>query len=413
MSWAKLDDDFYAHPKVTAVGNAGAGLFARLMSYCARHLTDGHVPESVMAMLAGPDGQPLVDLLIATGMVERSACNPVTGSSGYWLPGYLDRNPTAEAVRQERARKAKNVASFRAKKAAETDRDPVEQGSCNRDTNRTSNPVSNHVPVPVDLSSLRSERSPLKPPQGGPAEVEPSAGEVSECGTTEPEAPPLDTAPANKTAAASPDARRRRPDPRGATSPTLPGLEGAQTPERPDAQCDAAAGAARPEAPAPPAEGPAGQAEAARGSPRRRKRAPTPPRVDLDPAELAEGPERATHRAILADPTLSRTVAYPAQTARDLAKTALGLFDPAAEAHEAGAWTRAKPGRDRPNGAAFLANWFSKARRDAEVRRAVLETTRASGASSAQGAPAARQGSGFVPPVAPPMYRAPKGPTTP
>lgn len=139
------------------------------------------------------------------------------------------------------------------------------------------------------------------------------------------------------------------------------------------------------------------------GPPPRRKRAPAAARPDVDPAQLAEGPERRTHEAILADPSLATTVARPAEAARDLAKTAEGLFDPAAEVRAAGAWTRSKPGRERPNGAAYLNNWFSKARRDAEVRRAVLDTQRAT--SGVAAAPAARPPNGFVPPAPPPAVR--------
>jgi hypothetical protein len=52
MSWAKLDDRFWMHPKVTAIGNEGAGTFARLLSYCSCYLTDGLVPADAVKMIS-------------------------------------------------------------------------------------------------------------------------------------------------------------------------------------------------------------------------------------------------------------------------------------------------------------------------------------------------------------------------
>lgn len=166
MAWAKLDDSFCDHPKVVAVGNAAAGLFARLMAYCARHLTDGHVPETVALMYAGADGPELLDRLVTAGLVERMACNPVTNRTGYRLPGYLDRNPTADDVRRERSRKAANVAAHRAKKAAASGHGADERRACNPVTNRPSNPATDAAVTTartrIDLSSLRSERPSLR-----------------------------------------------------------------------------------------------------------------------------------------------------------------------------------------------------------------------------------------------------------
>jgi hypothetical protein len=34
-----------AHPKILAVGNGATGAFVRMLTYCGRHLTDGHISE--------------------------------------------------------------------------------------------------------------------------------------------------------------------------------------------------------------------------------------------------------------------------------------------------------------------------------------------------------------------------------
>jgi hypothetical protein len=46
VTWVKLDDGFYDNPKIEAAGLAAAGLYAKSLAYCGRHLTDGFVPKT-------------------------------------------------------------------------------------------------------------------------------------------------------------------------------------------------------------------------------------------------------------------------------------------------------------------------------------------------------------------------------
>lgn len=96
MPWTKLDDGFYMHPKIVAVGNAGAGLYCRALAYCAAHLTDGEVPAGVAAMLAGGEVD-LLDRLVAVGLWRRV-------DDAYLIPDYLDLNPSRADVEERRER---------------------------------------------------------------------------------------------------------------------------------------------------------------------------------------------------------------------------------------------------------------------------------------------------------------------
>jgi hypothetical protein len=98
MSWAKLADDFHAHPKVLAVGNVGAGLFVRSLAYAAAYLTDGFIPAASARMLAGPD-QAVIDELVAAGL-----WHPCPG--GYRIHDYLERNPPRDEVLARRQARA-------------------------------------------------------------------------------------------------------------------------------------------------------------------------------------------------------------------------------------------------------------------------------------------------------------------
>lgn len=48
MTWFKVDDGFYDHPKTIGLSLSAMGLWVRAGSWCARHLTDGRVPRSLL-----------------------------------------------------------------------------------------------------------------------------------------------------------------------------------------------------------------------------------------------------------------------------------------------------------------------------------------------------------------------------
>lgn len=96
MTWVKLDDKFWANPKVQAVGNEAAGAFARMLSFCGDHLTDGKIPEPTAQFIAGPE---TLDVLEGHGFIERNG-------SGYIVPEFLDFNPTRDEVAAMRKARA-------------------------------------------------------------------------------------------------------------------------------------------------------------------------------------------------------------------------------------------------------------------------------------------------------------------
>src|SRR4051812_38982771 len=46
VTWAKLDDGFWANPKIDATSLAAVGVYARSLSYCGQHLTDGKITDA-------------------------------------------------------------------------------------------------------------------------------------------------------------------------------------------------------------------------------------------------------------------------------------------------------------------------------------------------------------------------------
>jgi len=92
VPWFRLDDSFHSHPKVIAAGNAAIGLYVRCGSYAAEHLTDGFIRQDV-ALLYG--SAELAETLVRAKLWRR-----VRG--GWQMPDYLDYNPSAGQVKQDR-----------------------------------------------------------------------------------------------------------------------------------------------------------------------------------------------------------------------------------------------------------------------------------------------------------------------
>jgi hypothetical protein len=103
MSWTKIDDGFYDHPKVLEAGNEAIGLFCRVLSYCGKQLTDGFTPERVAAFLGK---RRAIDKLVEVGLWE---C--VEG--GYQVHDYLDYNRSREDVEADRAGNAERQRRWR------------------------------------------------------------------------------------------------------------------------------------------------------------------------------------------------------------------------------------------------------------------------------------------------------------
>jgi hypothetical protein len=124
VPWFRLDDSFHSHPKVIAAGNEAIGLYVRCGTYAAEHLTDGFISEDIAVLYGACDtgsrrnpgtGKPetLGETLVRTKLWRRAA-------KGWRMPDYLDYNPSAFQVKQERKQAAERQRRHRGNQLAPT-----------------------------------------------------------------------------------------------------------------------------------------------------------------------------------------------------------------------------------------------------------------------------------------------------
>lgn len=109
MPWARLDDKFHSHASTLIAGLEANGLFARSLSYCADHLTDGLMTDAWLKSqgVSPARARALVQRLEAVGVVQQI-------EDGFLVVDYLKYNPSRDKVLA--AREARQAAG---RKAAE------------------------------------------------------------------------------------------------------------------------------------------------------------------------------------------------------------------------------------------------------------------------------------------------------
>lgn len=111
MPWFKVDDNLAFHAKVVAAGNPAMGLWVRAGSWSADQLTDGFVPDHMVAML-GTTAQ--AKRLVTVRLWVRE-------DDGYRFHQWKDegRQPTRAEVEKRREEDRIRKAEARAAKAAQ------------------------------------------------------------------------------------------------------------------------------------------------------------------------------------------------------------------------------------------------------------------------------------------------------
>lgn len=113
MTWFKVDDNLALNPKVIMAGNAAMGLWVRAGSWSGQQLTDGFVPDPIIAVLTGGE-ITLADTLVEVGLWYHD-------DGGYRFKDWDEYQPVKEKVLAEReaARERRSGKSPRASRLSE------------------------------------------------------------------------------------------------------------------------------------------------------------------------------------------------------------------------------------------------------------------------------------------------------
>ena len=98
--FTRLDDHFWAHPKVLNCSDGAIALWVRALSWVGFQLTDGFVPHQCLRLLRGRKRD--ADRLVEAGLWERGECD---GQLGYWFHDFTDWNNAATREEVEKRRK--------------------------------------------------------------------------------------------------------------------------------------------------------------------------------------------------------------------------------------------------------------------------------------------------------------------
>ena len=161
MTWLKVDDSIYDHPKFDNVSLRAVGLWMFAGAYCARHLTDGLIGLRAVVRLGG--SEQIAQELISAGLW-------VIDGDGYRFHDWHDHQPSRDEIHERRKASAERVRKHReqrkSKPSAPLPDDDVTR--YNGVTERVTNASCNATPDPTRPDHLlrawrARSRQPLHP----------------------------------------------------------------------------------------------------------------------------------------------------------------------------------------------------------------------------------------------------------
>jgi hypothetical protein len=112
MTWFKVDDQYWSHPKVMFISLAARGLWTTAGAYSAQHLTDGLIPANVLHTIT--PGTPVAVERLAHELVTTGLWEVVPGI-GWRFHDWEDHQPTRAQVEARRTAEKQKKATQRAR----------------------------------------------------------------------------------------------------------------------------------------------------------------------------------------------------------------------------------------------------------------------------------------------------------
>ncbi len=168
MSWAKIDDKFFSHPKVRRAGKDAVLLYLAGLTYCNEHLTEGFISEDSLPLIGFfafvDDFKQSASKLVDVGLWHVSSKGL---STGYDVHDYFEYNPTRAQVEETKKARAEagsrgGKASVRVKKAKNQAKSSKNQAACLDDIQANVKQSSSNIPsppLPINSSTKNVEES--------------------------------------------------------------------------------------------------------------------------------------------------------------------------------------------------------------------------------------------------------------
>lgn len=120
MTWFKVDDKFWSHPKSIHVSSTALGIWCRAGAYCADHLTDGVIEERLLHTVC-PEPRAVV-VRAAAELVAAELWEVIPG--GWRYHDWSDHQPSRKDVEADRAAGRERQRKSRERRRAESQQPP-------------------------------------------------------------------------------------------------------------------------------------------------------------------------------------------------------------------------------------------------------------------------------------------------
>lgn len=150
MTWFKVDDGFWSHPKTATLSDAAVTLWVRAGSYSCQHLTDGFVKSGALRLLGDPEA---VGELVAADLWHE-----VDG--GWVFHDWDEYQETSDAVKKRREEARERQRKFRELQEEKRRQSQQSSQSESHVTDEVTNDVTSRPPTRPDPTRPDQSLSP-------------------------------------------------------------------------------------------------------------------------------------------------------------------------------------------------------------------------------------------------------------
>ncbi|KAA0916442.1 hypothetical protein [Dietzia sp. ANT_WB102] len=154
MTWFKVDDGFWSHPKVLTMSAEATSLWVRAGTYSCQHLTDGYIATGLLQVLGSEDA---ARELVGNGLWLEA-------DGGYEFHDWDDYQETSETVKRRREQARERQRRFREERENRKNVTPGVTRDTTRDSRGSSQKVSTPDPTRPDPTRPDHYSSSAKPP---------------------------------------------------------------------------------------------------------------------------------------------------------------------------------------------------------------------------------------------------------